>query len=91
MKRINETTSSPGTKITGKCDKLCLLDIYGFEVADSNGLEQLCINYCSEYLQQLFITSVLNEPQQDYLREGELWLSVLFYYMSYLSLEMEIL
>ncbi|KAI6647630.1 Unconventional myosin-Id-like [Oopsacas minuta] len=76
VKRINENTSSPHTKVTGKCSKLCLIDIYGFEVADVNELAQLCINYCSENLQQLFITSVLAEPQQVYLREGIPWINV---------------
>ena len=65
-------TAPPSSKVAGRCTKLAMLDIYGFEVADHNGLEQLCINYCSEHVQQLFISAVLLEPQQEYLREGRL-------------------
>lgn len=51
-----------------------VLDIYGFEVFDSNnGFEQFCINYCNEKLQQLFISLTLKQEQEEYREEGIEW------------------
>eukprot|EP00061_Rhincodon_typus_P017828 g46708.t1 len=36
-------------------------------------LEQFCINYCNEKLQQLFIQLVLKQEQEEYQREGIPW------------------
>lgn len=35
--------------------------------------EQLCINYCNEKLQQLFIELVLKEEQEEYENENIAW------------------
>lgn len=53
-----------------------VLDIYGFEIFGTNGFEQLCINYCNEKLQQLFIELVIQQEQEEYRREGITWKKV---------------
>lgn len=52
---------------------LGVLDIYGFEIFEKNGFEQLCINYVNERLQQVFIDLTLKSEQEEYMREGIQW------------------
>jgi myosin-1 len=56
-----------------------ILDIYGFEIFDKNGFEQLCINYVNEKLQQIFINLTLKEEQEEYKRENIQWEPIKFF------------
>ncbi|XP_014242236.1 myosin-IA [Cimex lectularius] len=74
VKKVNSAIEVQGTY--HRATLIGVLDIYGFEVFDSNNFEQLCINYCNEKLQQLFIELVLKQEQEEYLREGIEWQNV---------------
>ncbi|XP_036196174.1 unconventional myosin-XIX isoform X3 [Myotis myotis] len=50
-----------------------LLDVYGFESFPDNSLEQLCINYANEKLQQHFVAHYLRAQQEEYALEGLEW------------------
>jgi myosin-1 len=56
-----------------------VLDIYGFEIFQNNGFEQLCINYVNEKLQQIFIELTLRAEQEEYDREGIQWEPIPFF------------
>lgn len=56
-----------------------ILDIYGFEIFDTNGFEQFCINYVNEKLQQIFIELTLKSEQEEYEREGIKWKPIPFF------------
>ena len=50
-----------------------LLDIFGFEVFEENGFEQLAINYTNERLQCLFNNEMIQAQQVEYQNEGLTW------------------
>uniref|UniRef100_H2Z332 Myosin motor domain-containing protein n=1 Tax=Ciona savignyi TaxID=51511 RepID=H2Z332_CIOSA len=50
-----------------------LLDVYGFESFKHNCLEQLCINYANEKLQQYYIHNFLKLKQDELALEGVSW------------------
>eukprot|EP00941_MAST-03F_sp_MAST-3F-sp1_P004404 g4404.t1 len=47
-----------------------LLDIFGFEVMPKNSIEQLCINFANEKLQQLFNQHIFDDEEACYKAEG---------------------
>jgi myosin heavy subunit len=47
-----------------------LLDIFGFECFKTNSLEQFCINYANEKLQQLYINDIFKEIENMFEAEG---------------------
>ncbi|KAK3508827.1 hypothetical protein QTP70_009605 [Hemibagrus guttatus] len=55
------------------CNFIGLLDVYGFECFLLNNLEQLCINYANEKLQQHFVAHYLKAQQEEYVSEGLQW------------------
>jgi len=55
-----------------------LLDIFGFEIMEENGFEQLCINFANEKLQLYFNAEMLTKEQSEYAAEGVAWQQVEF-------------
>ncbi|NXK14484.1 MYO1G protein, partial [Herpetotheres cachinnans] len=79
--RINAGIAARGydARLHGKSTVIGVLDIYGFEIFDTNSFEQFCINYCNEKLQQLFIELILRQEQAEYQREGITWQSIEYF------------
>nr|XP_049693916.1 unconventional myosin ID [Helicoverpa armigera] len=77
VQQINKAIDVPSG--TYKSTLIGVLDIYGFEIFETNSFEQFCINYCNEKLQQLFIELVLKQEQEEYAREGIQWTPIKYF------------
>ena len=69
VKKLNKTLD---TKNDEKYKYIGLLDIFGFECfnKEQNSLEQLCINYTNEQLQQIYIKDIFESDKLDFKKEG---------------------
>ena len=74
VRQLNEAVATSAGALT-----MGVLDIYGFEIFEVNSFEQLCINYCNEKLQQLFIELTLKTEQEEYVAEGITWTPVEYF------------
>ena len=78
VKRLNFTVMPPelieeGADISSLMENyyhVGLLDIFGFEIFKFNSIEQLCINYTNEKLQQLYIAYVFKAEEREFIKEG---------------------
>ena len=79
-KNFNQLVLEINKNIKGSGElNIGILDIYGFEIFDVNSFEQLCINFCNEKLQQVFIQLTLKSEQDEYKSEGIEWTPVDFF------------
>eukprot|EP00122_Pirum_gemmata_P005842 Pgem_evm1s5333 len=79
VSRLNDSLSFHKGEYHGRRQLLGVLDIYGFEVFEQNSFEQMCINYCNEKLQQLFIQLTLRSEQEEYNKEGIEWTPIEYF------------
>ncbi|KAJ8930515.1 hypothetical protein NQ314_016677 [Rhamnusium bicolor] len=76
---INKINDVIKAKTLGKRKVLGVLDLYGFEVFENNGFEQLMINYCNEKLHQFITAATLKEEQEELIKEGLEWTKVEYF------------
>ncbi|OQR98058.1 myosin, partial [Thraustotheca clavata] len=75
VERINQSISyeTPSHQSYVHSRFIGVVDIFGFEIFATNSLEQLCINFANEKLQQLFSRFVFEMEQKEYEAEAIPW------------------
>eukprot|EP01083_Nonionella_stella_P067829 179682_1 len=76
--RINEElyldeAKGEGLSAQNELKFIGILDVFGFENFWDNSMEQFCINYTNEKLQQYFNYHIIMSEQEEYLKESVLW------------------
>ena len=70
VRRISDSLSHHEGADSQSLPFIGVLDIFGFEDFQSNGLEQLLINYANESLQLLYTKAVLDSERELFMAEG---------------------
>ena len=54
-----------------------LLDVFGFEIFQTNGFEQLMVNLANEKLQRFFLDAIFRREQEEYANEQLPWVPMI--------------
>ena len=68
--RLNISIKNRENNNDNKIMSIGLLDIFGFEDFKINSLEQFCINFTNEKLQQLYINYIFKSEHREFVEEG---------------------
>merc|ERR1712130_263149 len=72
-KAVTKRLTTANIKVMKNNLYIGILDVFGFENFYINSLEQFCINYTNEKLQQFFNYHIIRSEQEEYVRESVFW------------------